>query len=134
MHTHGSDAQQGVGAAAKQVADHAKNLVGLELELAGLELKDKVSSLGVGAGLAIGAAVLGLYAFGFLLLTVAAALAEVMPVWLALLIVAVFLLVVSGVLAAVGLKKIRKGTPPVPEQALTEAKRTSEALRSDGGA
>ena len=124
--------QQGVGAAAKQVADHAKALVGLELELAGLELKKKAAALGLGAGLAIGGAVVGLYAFGFLLLTVAAALATFLPTWLALLAVTVFLLAVSATLALVGLKKVQRGTPPVPEQALEEAKRTTEALRSNG--
>jgi hypothetical protein len=132
MHTPAADSQ-GVGASAKKVADHAKNLVGLELELAGLELKQKASSLGVGAGLAIGAAVLGLYAFGFLLLTAAAGLAEVLPLWLSLLIVALALLLVAGVLGAIGMKKIKQGTPPVPEQAIDEAKRTTEALKSNGG-
>lgn len=124
--------QQGVGAAAKQVADHARNLVGLELELAGLELKRKAGSLGAGAGLAIGAVVFGLYALGFLLLTAAAGLAEAMPVWLALLIVSVGLLLLAGVLAGVGVRLIRRATPPVPEQAVEEAKRTKEALRSNG--
>lgn len=132
MRTPAADSQ-GVGASAKQVADHAKNLVGLELELAGLELKQKASSLGVGAGLAIGAAVLGLYAFGFLLLTAAAGLAEVLPLWLSLLIVALAVLLVAGVLGVIGMKKIKKGTPPVPEQAIDEAKRTTEALKSNGG-
>lgn len=124
--------QQGVGTAAKQVADHARNLVGLELELAGLELKRKAGSLGAGAGLAIGAVVFGLYALGFLLLTAAAGLAEAMPVWLALLIVSVGLLLLAGVLAGVGVRLIRRATPPVPEQAVEEAKRTKEALRSNG--
>lgn len=136
MHTHGPDAhgheQQGVGAAAKQVADHAKNLVGLELELAGLELKRKAGALGLGAALAVAAGVLGLYAFGFLLLTAAAALANVVSTWLALLIVAVALLVVAGILGFVGMKKIQRGTPPLPEQAVAEAKRTTEVLTSNG--
>ena len=134
MRTQGPDAhgQQGVGAAAKQVADHAKNLVGLELELAGLELKRKAGALGLGAVLAVAAAVLVLYAFGFLLLSAAAALANVVAAWLALLIVAVALLLVGGILGFVGLKKIQRGTPPVPEQAVAEAKLTTEALRSNG--
>jgi hypothetical protein len=31
-----------------------------------------------------------------------------------------------------GLSKIKKGTPPVPEQAIREAKLTTEALKGDG--
>ena len=36
------------------------------------------------------------------------------------------------ILVLVGLKLIRKGTPPVPEQAVTEARLTTEALKSNG--
>ncbi len=132
MRTPDAEGQHGVGAAAKQVADHAKNLVGLELELAGLEMKRKAASLGIGAVLAVAGAIIGLYALGFLLLTVAAALATALSLWLSLLIVAIVLLALAGTLGFVGAGKIRSGTPPVPEQAITEAKRTTEALRSNG--
>ncbi len=131
MPTPGTE-NQGVGGAAKQVADHAKALVGLELELASLELKRKLGSLGLGIGLAVGAALFGLFALGFLLATAAAALALVLPTWLALVIVAVSLLLVAGVLAMLGLRRIKRGTPPVPEQAIREAKLTTEALKSNG--
>jgi uncharacterized membrane protein YqjE len=133
MRTPGGEGQHNsVGAAAKQVADHAKNLVGLELELAGLEMKRKATSLGLGAVLVVGGAILGLYALGFLLLTVAAALATALSLWLSLLIVALLLLGLAGVLGLVGARKIRSATPPVPEQAITEAKRTTEALKGNG--
>jgi O-antigen ligase len=125
-------ARPGVGAAVKNVRDHAAALVGLELELASLELKRKLAALGVGIALLLAAAVLGLYALGFALATIAAALATFLSTWLALLIVTAFLLLVAGLLAAVGLGRVRKGTPPVPEQALDEARKTSEALKSDG--
>ena len=133
MRTPGTE-NRGVGEAAKHVADHAKALVGLELELASLELKRKLAALGLGIGLAIGAALFGLFALGFLLATAAAALALFLPTWLALLIVAVVLLLVAGILAALGLGRIKRGTPPVPEQAIREAKLTSEALKSNGSA
>ena len=129
----GTDAgrnQQGVGAAAKQVAEHASALVRLELELAQLELKRKLTALGVGIGLGIGAAVVALFMFGFLLATIAAALATFMPTWLALLIVTVLLLVVAGVLGMLAMRRIKKGTPPVPEQAIQEAKLTTNALKA----
>jgi uncharacterized membrane protein YqjE len=122
----------GLGEAVKQVTDRAKALVGLEVELASLELKRKVAALGVGIGLLVGAALFGLYAIGFAFATIAAALATFLATWLALLIVTAFLLLVAGILAAVGLSRVRKGTPPVPEQAIEEAKKTSAALRNDG--
>ena len=134
MHTPETDGgRRGVGAAAKDVADHAKALVGLELELAGIELKRKLAALGLGIGLAVGAAVLGLLALGFLYATLAAGLATFLPTWLALLAVTVLLAAKAVILLVVGLDRIRRGSPPVPEQAITEAKVTAETLRSNGG-
>jgi uncharacterized membrane protein YqjE len=120
----------GVGAAAKQVAEHASALARLEVELAGLELKSKVAALGLGVGLAIAAGVITLFALGFGLAAGAVALATVLDAWLALLLVFAGLLVLAGILALIGLKAIKRGTPPVPKQALEEAKRTQEALRN----
>lgn len=122
----------GLGGAAKRVADHAKALVGLELELASLELKQKAGALGAGVGMLVGAAVAGWFALAFLLATAAAALALVLPTWLALLAVALVLLAAAAILGIVGKGRVRQGTPPVPEQAIREAKLTTEALKSDG--
>jgi uncharacterized membrane protein YqjE len=121
----------GLGTAVKQVAEHASSLVRLELELASLELKKKVSALGVGLGLVIGAALFALYALGFLFATAAAGLATVVSTWLALLIVTLFLFLLTAVLGLIGRRMIQKGTPPVPEQAIAEAKITSSALRGE---
>ncbi len=119
-----------VGGAAKLVAEHASSIAKLELELAGLELKKKAVSLGLGVGLGVGAAIFGLFMLGFGLATVAAALATTLSTWLALLIVTGILAFLSGVLGILALGRIRKGAPPVPEQAIREAKLTSEALKS----
>jgi Putative Actinobacterial Holin-X, holin superfamily III len=132
MPTHETDSQQGVGAAVKEVAERASAIVRLELELATLELKRKVVALGLGIGFALGAAVFLLFMLGFAFATVAAALATAMATWLALLITTGILLVVAMVLGLLGLLKIKKGTPPVPEQAIREAKLTTEALKSNG--
>jgi uncharacterized membrane protein YqjE len=131
MHTQETDSP-GLGASAKGVAEHASALVRLEMELAALELKRKVSALGIGIGLALGAAVFLLFALGFGLATIAAGIATALPWWAALLIVTVGILVVAAILGLIGMSLIKKGTPPVPEQAITEAKRTTEALKSDG--
>ena len=120
----------GVGAAVKQVTDHAKTLIGLEVELAKLELKRKVAAFGLGIGLLVGAALFGVFALGFLFATAAAGLATFLSTWLALLIVAAFLLVLAAVLGLVGVKKLQ---PPVPQEAIREAKLTTAALKGDGG-
>jgi hypothetical protein len=124
----------GLSDSAKQVADHAKQLVRLELQLAALELKRKLQPLGIGIGLLVGAAVVGFFLVEFLLAAATAALALVVPVWAALLIMIGLLAALIAVLVLVGIKLIKRGTPPVPEQAITEAKLTTEALKSNGSA
>jgi len=124
------EAEHGVGTAAKQVAEHASSLARLELELALLEVKGKLAALGIGIGMSIAAAILGLFALGFGLAAGAAALALVLPMWAALLIVFGVLALLAVVLLLVGLSVIKRGAPPVPEQAIREAKLTTEAIRN----
>jgi uncharacterized membrane protein len=121
-------ADGGVQAAVHEVAEHARSLVRLEAELATLELREKASAIGAGAGLLVAAAILGLFAVGFLLATVAAALMTFLPTWLALLIVGGALLLVAVALAAIGRAELRRGVPPVPEQAIVEARLTGSEL------
>jgi uncharacterized membrane protein YqjE len=133
MHTQETEHDTpGLGATVKSVSERASSLVRLELELAALELKRKVTSLAVGIGLALTAAVLLVFALGFGLATIAAGIATAVDWWLALLIVTVGIVLVAGLLGLLGLRSIKKGTPPVPEQALEEAKLTSAALKGNG--
>jgi Putative Actinobacterial Holin-X, holin superfamily III len=122
----------GVGPAAKHVAEHASSLARLELELATLELKRKVVALGLGIGMVAGAGIFMFFALGFALAAGAAALATVLSTWLALLVVGGALVLFAGLLGLFGLKAIKAGTPPVPKQALEEAKLTTEALKRNG--
>jgi hypothetical protein len=120
----------GLGGAVKVVADKASSIVRLELALAAAELKKKFFALGVGIALIVGAALLGVFAIAFGLATIAAALATVFSTWLALLIVTGGLFVFVGALTVLGISRISKGTPPLPEQAIAEAKLTTEALKN----
>jgi|SRR5438132_13154234 len=119
-----------IGGAAKLVADKASSVVRLELALAAAELKRKLRALGLGIVLVAVAAIFVVFGLIVGLATIAAALATVFATWLALLIVTGGLFVLAGVLAVVGIGRIKKGTPPVPEQAIAEAKLTAEALRN----
>ena len=125
-------ARPGLGDAARQVAERASAIVRLELELATLELKRKLGSLGKGIGFGIGAALFLLFALGFGLAAGAAGLATFLATWLALLIVMGALLLLAIVLGLLALRAIRKAGSPVPEQAITEAKLTTDAIKSDG--
>ena len=123
---------QGVGAAVKQVAEHTSSIVRLELELAALELKRKATQLGVGIGLFLGAALLVVYAIGFGFAAAAAGIATTLPVWGALLIVMAVIFVLAAILVLLGVNSVQKGTPPLPEQAIEEARLTTEALKGNG--
>lgn len=101
-----------------QLSEQVSRLVRDEARLAQLEVTQKAKRLGVGAGLFGGA---GLTAFLGLAVLVAAAvlgLAEVVPGWLAALIVAVVLFAVAGVLALAGKKDVQQASPPLPTQAM----------------
>ena len=133
MPTRETDARsQGVGGAAKSVSEHLSSILRLEIELATMELKRKVVALGLGIAFALVAAVFLLFVLGFAFATIAAALATTVSTWLALLITTGMLLVLALVCGGIALNRISKGSPPVPEQAIREAKLTTEALKSDG--
>jgi Putative Actinobacterial Holin-X, holin superfamily III len=120
----------GLGGAAKQVAEHASSIARLEIELAILELKKKLASFGIGIALGLGAAIVGVFMLGFLFATIAAALATFLAWWLALLIVTAALGMLAGLLGFLALGMLKKGSPPVPEQAIREAKLTTEAIKA----
>jgi hypothetical protein len=120
----------GLSGATKRVADHARSIVQLEIQLAATELKRKVAALAIGIGLGAGAALFGLLAILFGLAAATAGIATALPVWLALLVMFGGLLLLAGMLGAVGAALLRKGSKPVPEQAIAEAQITTEALRN----
>ena len=120
----------GLSDATRRVADHARSLVQLELQLAAAEVKRKLVALGVGIALTLAAVVFALFA---LVLGVAAGIAGIataLPVWLSLLVVFGALVLLAGVLGGVGVTLLRRGAKPLPEQAIDEARLTTEALRN----
>jgi Flp pilus assembly protein TadB len=121
--------------AVRRISDHAVALARLEADLAKTEIATKGKRLGTAAGLGAGAAVLGVLALGVALAAAAAALALVLPLWGALLVVAGATLAVAAVLAGAARAAAKRATPPVPEQAIEEARWTKQALTgaSNGG-
>jgi hypothetical protein len=120
----------GIRGAVRRVTGHGSSVARLELELARLELQKKLTSIGIGIGLAVGAALVAFFMVAFLLATIAAGLATFLPTWLALLIVTLFLGGLAALLAVLARGRIKKGTPPLPEEAIREAKLTTDAIKS----
>jgi len=108
------------------------SLAALNLELAKLEGKQKATALGLAGGLGAGAAVLVVYGVGFLFAAAAAGLAEALPLWLSLLIVAAVILLVAGALGFLAMRSAKKASPPQPSQAIEEAEWTLKTLRGNG--
>jgi hypothetical protein len=120
----------GLSGATKRVADHARSFVRLELQLAAAEVKKRLAALGLGIALLVGAAIFALTALAFGLAAATAGIATALPVWLSLLIMFGGLLLLAMMLGAVGAVLLKKGAKPVPEQAIEEARLTTEAIRN----
>jgi membrane protein implicated in regulation of membrane protease activity len=103
-----------------------------EVELLKAEVIAKLKALGVGAGLIAGAAVVLLFLIGTLLTAGILALGEVMPGWLAALLVAAFLLIVAVVLAFIGYRILKRGVPPVPTESIDSLQRDYRAIKGIG--
>jgi len=100
-----------------------------EIQLAKTELVTKLKEAGVGAGFLVGAALFGFFLLAVLITAGVLGLATVVAPWLAALIVAAVLLVITAVLALLGVKALKKGVPPVPKQAVDSVKADVAALK-----
>ncbi len=120
-----------IGDLLKTVKEEGATLVGQEFKLAKAEMTGKAKDIGVGAGMFGGAGYVAYLATIALMIAIVFALAEVMPAWLAALIVAVVLGAVAGVLALKGKKKIQDAGPPIPEQTVESVKQTIETVKEE---
>jgi hypothetical protein len=118
--------EQSIGELAKQLSDQTSRLVRQEVELAKAELGEKARSAGIGAGMFGGAGMLGLYALGALTAAAILALATAVAAWLGALIVAAVYGAIAGILAMTGKTRMRRATPPMPQEALQSAKEDVE--------
>src|SRR6185437_5091251 len=122
LHDRPPRGMNGLADATRRVAEPARSLVQLEVQLAMTEMKRKIAALGIGIGLALGALLFTGLAFLFALAAAAAGLTNVLSVWAALLVMCGALLLVALSLAAVGVTLLRRGSKPLPEQAIEEAR------------
>src|SRR4029453_3618529 len=104
-----------IGELVKDLSQQTSTLVRQEIELARSELEAKGKVAGKGAGMLAGAGGAGLLAVGALSAGLIGLLDEVMPVWVAALIVMVLWAVVAAVLAGAGRNALRRATPPAPQ-------------------
>ena len=104
-----------IGTLVGQLSEQASRLVRAEIASAKAEMAQKAQKAGIGIGLLVVAGIASLYGLGFLLHSAMSGLDNVMPLWLAALIVGLVLVIFAGIVAAVGVKLLKKASPPSPE-------------------
>ena len=111
------------------LSQQVSRLVRDEIRLAQVEMKDKGRRFGKGAGLMGAGGVLALFGFGCVVAAAVLALDLAWPTWLAAVVVGAVLLIVAAIVAATGRSQMRRGTPPMPRQAMESTKEDIEALK-----
>jgi uncharacterized membrane protein YqjE len=128
-----SGSPQQISAAIQEITDRAQVIVREEIELAKVEVTEKLTKLAKGA--AIGAAA-GVFAIGGLLLLLhglswlawwALPVGQTQYFW-GFFLVAVILFVIGAIAGLLAARLFRSGAPPKPELAIEEAQRVKETV------
>lgn len=118
----GTSKNIGGSTAIQQLIGDITMLIRQEIELAKMELGEKVKLAGIGAGMLIAAAVAGVITLGCLTALAALLLSLVIPTWTALLAVAVLWGATTAILALFGKRSVEDAGPFVPERTIANLK------------
>ncbi|MEV4174492.1 MULTISPECIES: phage holin family protein [unclassified Nonomuraea] len=99
--------EESLGSLVAQASSHISSLIRSEIELAKAEFRFDAKRVGTAAGMFAAAAFMAHLCLILASFTIAYALAQVMPNWLAFLIVTVFYLLVAGLLVFVGIRRLK---------------------------
>ena len=128
------DADKSLGEIVAEVSEKASQLVREEIELAKAEVTDKVSKLTRGAGVAAAAGVflvfgitMFFHGLAFFLNDVFNWESDIWPGYLMVTLALFLLAILAGLLA---MRLFKKGSPPTPDLAIEEAKRTRAELEA----
>ena len=121
-------AEKSLGDVVGDVSTKASLLVREEIELAKTEIAEKVGKLAKGGAVAAAAGVFAVFALIYLFEALAWFFNDLLNVtnayWAGFLIVFGILIALAGVAGWIGIRWIKKGSPPTPDLAIEEAKRT----------
>jgi hypothetical protein len=132
--TAGKDGPQNIATAIAEVSERANQLVREEIELAKAEMSEKATKLAKGAVVGIVAGVFFFTALFFVLVGCAWLLYYYLPIgndftyfygFFAMALILVVLGILAGLIAA---KAVKKGSPPVPNMAIAEARKIRESV------
>lgn len=112
-----------IGTLIKDATANVSTLVRGEIELAKTEITDQVKKGAMGGGFFAVAGVIAGFSLFFLFFTMAEVLDLWLPRWAAFLIVFIFMLVLAGIAALIGLQKVKKvGAPQRTIDSVNELK------------
>jgi hypothetical protein len=123
-------ADKSLGEIVGDISAKTQLLIKEEIELAKTEIAVKAKKLGTGVGMA-SAALLTLFYFSiFLFVGIALLINDVFNVKqeVGFFAVAIFFLIVTLLLVLIGVRLIKRGSPPTPDMAIEEAKATRAAI------
>jgi len=124
-----------LGELVTEVSESASTLVREEIELAKAEISEKVGKLVRGSVVGIAAGTFAFLALILILHGIAWLLGEELfsgNIWAGYFVTAGIFLLIAALAGFVAFRALRSGTPPVPEQAIAEAKLTKEMLEREG--
>ncbi len=126
--------QRPLGDLVVEVTENASTLVREEIELAKAEVSEKVGKILRGSAVGLAAGVFAFLALILIMHGVAWVIAEELfdgKVWPGFFIEAAIFLLIAALAGFIASKALKQGAPPVPEQAIEEAKRTKEMLEKE---
>jgi hypothetical protein len=126
-------AEKSVGEIVSEVSEKASQLVREEIALAKAEVTQKVSKLGRGIGVGLAAGIFLGFAFSLFFHAVAWFFADLYDngttgIWEGFLTSFAILLLLAALAGYLAFRWIKGGSPPTPDLAIEEAKRTREEL------
>jgi uncharacterized membrane protein YqjE len=129
MSDNGSTAEKSLGDAVSDVSTKASLLIREEIELAKTEIAEKAKSLAKGSVVAAIAGVMAVFSLIYLFQALAWFFNDLFDTvttspWIGFLIVFGILIALAGLAGMIGFRWIKKGSPPTPDLAIEEAKRT----------
>jgi len=119
-----------------EVSESASILVREEIELAKAEVSAKVSKLARGSVVGIAAGTFAFLALILILHGIAWLLGEELfsgNIWAGYFVTAGIFLLIAALAGFIAFRALKAGSPPVPEQAIAEAKLTKEMLERETG-
>jgi uncharacterized membrane protein YqjE len=123
-----------LGEIVSDVSEKASQLVREEIELAKAEVTDKLSKLGRGAAIAAAAGVFLVFGVTMFFHALAWFLNDVFNwednTWAGFAVVTVLLFLLAIVAGLIAMRLFKKGSPPTPDMAIEEAKRTRAELEA----